>query len=172
MSRSLVVFESLWGNTEEVARAVAQGLGESMDVEVLDVSDGAPMPDEDVDLLVAGGPTHAFSMTRPTTRADARTQGATQGLLGPGLREWLGSMPDGPRRTRIATFDTRVGKVRHLPGSAAKSAEKEARRHGYTTLPRRSFWVEGTSGPLLDGELDRATEWGRTLAATLGTVTR
>ena len=170
--RAVVVFESLWGNTEQVARAVARGLGESMDVGVLDVGDGHTLSVDSVDLLVAGGPTHAFSMTRPRTRADARTRGATQGLRGPGLREWLGSLPKGRHRTRVATFDTRVGTVRHLPGSAARSAEKAAKRHGYTTLPRRSFWVEASAGPLADGELDRAAAWGRTLASAVREVAR
>lgn len=172
MVRSLVVFESLWGNTEKVARAVARGLAESMDVDVMDVSENPPLPDDSVVLLLAGGPTHAFSMTRPRTRAEARTQGATQGLRGPGLREWIGSLSDGHHDTRVATFDTRVSTVRHLPGSAAKSAEREVKRRGYTTLPRQSFWVEGSPGPLVDGELDRATAWGRTLAATVREVTR
>ena len=148
MSRAVVIFESLWGNTEKVARAVAAGLSES---EVADVSTRPFPPSEDVDLLVAGGPTHAFSMTRPRTRADARSQGATQGGEGPGLREWLDALPNGPHHQRVATFDTRVGKARHLPGSAAKSAGKQARRHGYETVTRQSFWVHRRRGPSLRG---------------------
>jgi hypothetical protein len=39
------------------------------------------------------------------------------------------------------------------------------RERGYllATEPQ-SFFVEGTPGPLEDGEVDRAWEWGRTLA--------
>lgn len=170
MVRALVVFESLWGNTEAVARAVADGLGESCEVEVADIGTDPSPPQEDVDLLVAGGPTHAFSMSRPGTREDARTRGATQGLEGPGLREWLGALPGGHHHPRVATFDTRVGTVRHLPGSAAKGAQREARRHGYRPVARESFWVDDVSGPLAGGELDRATAWGRTLAASVATV--
>ena len=172
MSRAIVVFESLWGNTEKVARAVADGLAESMDVEVLDVSTQPSPPSDDVDLLVAGGPTHAFSMTRPGTRADARSQGATQGGQGPGLREWLEELPSGRHHQRVATFDTRVGKVRHLPGSAAKSASKEARRRGYETVTQQSFWVRDLAGPLFDGELERATAWGRDLGLRMGEAAR
>jgi hypothetical protein len=171
MSRAIVVFESLWGNAEKVARAVADGLGESMDVVVLDVSNHPSPPTDDVDLLVAGGPTHAFSMTRARTREDARTKGATQGDVGTGLREWLDGLPSGHHHQRVATFDTRVGKVRHLPGSAAKSAGKEARRHGYETVTQQSFWVRDVEGPLFEGELDRATARGRDLAATLAGAT-
>lgn len=162
--KALVVYESLWGNTEQVARAVADGIAEVGDVEVVDVG-SSPRVGDDVRLVVAGGPTHAFSMTRPTTRDDAVTQGATHHPGAIGLREWLAALPRADRSVPLATFDTRVDKVRHLPGSAAKGAAREARRHGYRSAsPPHSFYVEGTPGPLLDGELDRARTWGRELA--------
>lgn len=169
--KTLIVYESLWGNTETVARAVAAGLREAGDVEVVEVGDAPVVPSADYDLVVAGGPTHAFSMTRASTRADAVRQGATHepGLIG--LREWLDEQPAGPGSTPIATFDTRVGKVRHLPGSAAKSAAKVARKHGYrAAAPPHSFFVEDTAGPLMDGEVERATAWGRELADRLVTA--
>ena len=161
--KALVVFESLWGNTEQVARAIAAGLEESAEVEVVDVRE-APASPGDVDLVVAGGPTHAFSMTRSSTREDAVRQGAPHGTGEPGLREWLDAQPRDAHH-RIATFDTRVTKVHHLPGSAAKSAARSARKHGYDLAARpESFYVEDMEGPLAAGELDRATAWGRTLA--------
>jgi flavodoxin len=163
--KALVVYESLWGNTEEVARAVADGLAVAAEVRVVEVRDAPTAVADDVDLVVAGGPTHAFSMTRANTRADALRQGATHepGLVG--LREWLAELPTGHGTTPIATFDTRVGKVRHLPGSAARSAARAARRHGFrAAAPPHSFYVEDTPGPLLEGEIDRARTWGRELA--------
>jgi hypothetical protein len=169
--KALVVYESMWGNTEQVARAIATGLGEYTDVEVVDVAETPADPGESVALIVAGGPTHAFSMTRPSTRANAVAQGARQGAVETGLREWLDGLPSGRHTQKIATFDTRVDKVRHLPGSAAKSAAKAARRHGYTSAAAaESFYVRDVDGRLLDGELDRATAWGRRLGASLGAV--
>jgi hypothetical protein len=162
--KALVVYESLWGNTEEVARAVAAGLAETCEVEVADV---ATMPSvaEDVGLLVAGGPTHAFSMSRPSTRADAVTKGATHPPGPVGLREWLERLPTTGRHPTVATFDTRVDKVRRLPGSAARKAAHLVRRHGLRLAgPARSFYVSDMAGPLLEGEVARATTWGRELA--------
>ena len=74
-----MVYESMFGNTEQVARAVAAGLGESVDVEVAEVTDAPTEPDPEVALIVAGGPTHAFSMSRENTRADAINKGAHEG---------------------------------------------------------------------------------------------
>lgn len=168
---ALVVFESLWGNTRALAEAVADGLGErdGDGVTHLDVTDApVPVPD-DVDLLVVGGPTHAFSMSRASTRQDAEGRGAPAGHAGRGIRDWLSALP-ASRRLTVATFDTRVGSVRHLPGSAAKAAAKEVRRrHLGRLVATESFYVGDMDGPLLDGELDRARSWGRSLAARRGT---
>lgn len=164
--KSLVVYESLWGNTEQVANAVAAGLGDATTVDVLDVVDvgSAPaVPAGDVDLLVVGGPTHAFTMSRPDTRSEAVTRGASNTSPGPGIREWIAALPthgDGDGGL-VATFDTRVDKVRRLPGSAARKAGKLLRRLGYAqALDPESFYVADVDGPLLDGELERARTWG------------
>jgi hypothetical protein len=62
----------------------------------------------------------------------------------------------------VATFDTRVAKVKRLPGSAAKSAGKEVRRHHLGRLiATQGFYVNDMEGPLVAGELDRAQEWGK-----------
>ena len=158
----LVVYESMWGNSRKVAEAAAQGLG--ADVSIVNV-DQAPVPlPPDLDMLVLGGPTHAFSMSRASTRQEAAAKGADRGLVISGIREWLGALP-APDHVDVATFDTRVASVRHLPGSAAKAAAKEVRRrHLGRVIATESFYVADTAGPLLDGELDRARSWGTSLA--------
>jgi hypothetical protein len=166
--KALVMYESMFGNSEQVARAVAQGLGEYLDVVVRDVTT-TPTSEltEDVDLLVVGGPTHALSMSRPNTREDAIRQGAGQGLANRGLREWLDGLPMDLHALPCATFDTRVSRVRRLPGSAARSAARALRRHrGRVIMPPESFFVDDVSGPLAGDQLARAESWGRTLAGT------
>lgn len=166
--KALVVYESMFGNTEQVARAVADGLRSHLDVDVVEVSEASMPLEEAVDLVVVGGPTHAFSMTRQNTREDARRQGATAGSPELGIREWIDHLKDGPHSERVATFDTRVTKVRHLPGSAAKSAAKSMRKHGYAATGKpQSFYVEDTPGPLVEGELERAKAWGEELATAV-----
>ena len=166
--KALVVFESMWGNTEQVAKAIAAGLRACMDVEIVEVGSAPQQPGEDIELIVAGGPTHAFSMSRPGTRAEAQTRGAANGQLSTGLREWLEQLPSGRPSQSVATFDTRVDKVRHLPGSAAKSAARTLHHHGYRSSGNaESFYVADTEGPLLDGELERATAWARQIGETV-----
>lgn len=164
--KALVVYESMFGNTAHVAEAIASGLRETVVVELCGVQDAPTVPAEDIDLIVAGGPTHAFSMSRTQTRTDAIAKGASEGKVDIGLREWIEGIPRERHASALATFDTRVDKVRHLPGSAAKSAAKAGRKHGFESYASpESFYVGDTSGPLLDGELERATAWGRKLGA-------
>ena len=164
--KALVMFESMFGNSERVAWAVAEGIGESAEVYVHDVrtSVAGEVPG-DVDLLVAGGPTHAFSMSRPGTREDAIRQGAVQGQVSRGMREWLEGLPTDLGGLPCATFDTRVSRVRRLPGSAARSAARVLRRHhGLLIAPPESFFVNDVAGPLAQDELERAHAWGRAVA--------
>jgi len=165
--RALVVYESMFGNTEAVARAVADGLAEMHDVDLREVSQAPNAVMGRVDLIVVGGPTHAFSLSRPATRASAFDQGGTHGHKEVGIREWFGSLRRGSQSEPIAVFDTRIEKARRLPGSAAAKAAKLAGHLGYAPAGRQSFYVSDTSGPLLPGELDRARAWGAQLAVEM-----
>jgi hypothetical protein len=166
--RALVVYESMFGNTEQLARGIAEGLKlDNVDATVTEVSE-APLGDPlDVDLLVLGAPTHAFSLSRPHTRADAVRQGAPESRQGLGLREWLANVRPVSRTNGVgvAVFDTRVSKVRRLPKAAGPRAAKVARQRGFTLLSKPvGFVVEDVKGPLGAGEVERATQWGRFVA--------
>jgi hypothetical protein len=163
--RALVVYESMFGNTRAIAAAIAEGLeGADVEVELVEVGTAPAAPDADVGLLVVGGPTHALSLSRPESRSSAAEQAEGEPLVsqGIGLREWLAALPAG--RLPSAAFDTHADK--RVPGAASRAANKRLRRKGYrAVLPPESFYVSGTAGPLVDGELERARGWGARLAA-------
>ena len=168
-THALVIVESMWGNTRAVADAVAEGIGG--ECTVLDVQDAPTTVPGNVGLLVLGGPTHALSMTRQRTREGAVEQGAPEGHTARGIREWLAEASV-EEAIDVATFDTKVMKGRHFAGSAAKAAAKSARRHDLGHLvATEDFYVAGTSGPLVDGELERAREWGSHLATIRSSIT-
>lgn len=167
--RAQVVFESMFGNTRDIAQAVADGLGaDGAQVDLLEVGTAPEVVDPDVGLLVVGGPTQAFGMSRPGTRADAAKQ-ATQPLVSPGIgvREWLERLQPVPG-VAAATFDTRIKGTR-VPGSAARGAHKRLHRLGFPMVaPAETFFVTATRGPLEPGEIDRAHAWGAELGRLAG----
>jgi hypothetical protein len=94
------------------------------DVDVVEVNHAPRSLPSSTVLLVVGGPTHAFGMSRANTRADARTHTDHEVISTTGgLREWLKILTL-PRGFPVATFDTRVRKG-HMPGSAAQGAARQ-----------------------------------------------
>jgi hypothetical protein len=164
---ALIVFESMFGNTEVIARAIAEGVSSRIPVEVIEVSSAPTEIGSDVAFLVVGGPTHAFGMSRPQTRQDAARQ-ATDGLVshGDGIREWITGLTCLVPIPAVA-FDTHVSQG-WVPGSAARGAQKHLMAKGFIDKnPARSFYVTGVTGPLVEGEVDAARTWGEELAGQL-----
>jgi Flavodoxin len=171
MTHALVVYESMFGNTQLVAQAVAEGLASAFEVTLAEVGEAPESVPPDTRLLVVGAPTHAFGLSRPETRRDAAREVEVPLVsAGPGLREWLEALPQGS--TPTACFDTRVLRPR-LPGSAAKKAAKQLRRKGSAMVEDPlSFYVHDKAGPLADGERERARAWGLHLGQMAGQTGR
>lgn len=166
---AIVVYESVYGNTREVAEAIAEGLG---DARVLPVHE-APDRVEGYELVVVGGPTHMHGLATSSSRhaavqalhedgnAHRIEPGATEE---PGLRAWLRDLRE-EADVRAAAFDTRLDRSPWLTGAASRGIAKRLRQRGYDVVDSESFLVEDSEGPLAEGELARAREWGRKLAS-------
>lgn len=169
--RTIVVYESMYGNTRAIAEAIAEGLGAD---KVLSVSEAEGI--DEADLLVVGGPTHmhglATSYTRKAALAAAEEDGNIVAETSAGddlsLRRWLHGLPRHEGGI-AATFDTRLDRSPTLTGTAARGIARRLRRHGYEIAGRESFLVEDSEGPLAEGELERARAWGVQLAQEAGT---
>jgi hypothetical protein len=166
--QALVVFESMFGNTAAIARAVGSGLATKLETQVHEVGTAPRVLAESTELLVVGGPTHAFGMSRAGTRETAaREAGDRLVSQGIGVREWLDAFQFPRWGVTGAAFDTRIDRPR-FPGAAANAIARRLRRAGVSPiLSAESFYVSATDGPLLEGELERARQWGESLATTL-----
>jgi flavorubredoxin len=165
-----VVYESHWGNTAAVARAIAEGIGP--DARAL-TTDEVPAADvADADLIVAGAPVIAFGLPSEATvnrlTAETSMAPAPPDLSHAPMRTWLATVePDPAHRRRFAAFETAV---RWSPGGATGAIEKSLEAAGFEPLSKsRRFRVHGKYGPLNDGELDKARAWGAELARALTT---
>lgn len=163
--KALVIHESMFGNTATIASAIAQGLASRLDVVAYEVGVAPVAVPDDVDLLVVGGPTHAFGMSRPSTRRSAAEEsGGPLVSAGPGIREWIAGLAKATRHVPVATFDTKVAHP-NLPGSAAHAAARRLSHLGYDVVMSDTFFVDGMAGPLVEGEATRGRTFGEDLAA-------
>jgi flavodoxin len=146
--RALVVFDSLFGNTEEIARAIGEALATVATVDVIPASQVSWPDCSELDLVVFGGPTQRRGLSP-----------AMHALLS---GEHVGRCCGLP----AAAFDTRFHMTRLLTGSAAEAIERRLEALGCQVVaPAESFYVAGREGPLLEGELERAREWALGLVA-------
>jgi len=154
--KALVIYDSVFGNTEKIARAISDALASRVGAEILRASEVAPERLTDFDLLVVGSPTRGF---RPTeVVADVLKRIPPRSLKG----------------AKVAAFDTRLkadelgsAGVRFLVktgGYAAPRIAAQLRRAGGSLIiPPDGFYVEDTEGPLKAGELERAAAWANTI---------
>jgi flavodoxin len=159
--KAMVVYDSVFGNTEKIAQAIGRALGPPEDVEIVQVGNVKPEQLTGLTLLIVGSPTRQFSPT-----------GATTSFL-------KGIPKSGLKGVKVAAFDTRftvsaIEKVRILAfivkifGYAAKPiAARLEKKGGELAVPPEGFYVGDTEGPLLEGELERAADWAGQIVATL-----
>lgn len=139
---TLVVYDSQYGNTEKIARQIAETLNPFGSARAVRVTELAPDGLDRVDLLIVGSPTQAWNLTK-VTQTFIQELGGAHG-----------------EHLFTAAFDTRINKPRLLTGSAARGIAKQLRRSGVpTVLEPESFLVTGTEGPLVEGEVARAAAW-------------
>ena len=155
----LIIYDSVFGNTEQVAQVMGSALGSQAEVNILRVGDVKPEHLTGLDVLIVGSPTRAFSPT-------------------PETKKLLGSIPQhGLKGIKVAAFDTRIAlsdvDSRILPvfvkvfGYAAKPiADRLTKKGGDLIISPEGFFVKGSEGPLKDGELERATDWAKQIIAT------
>ena len=152
--KTLVLYDSMYGNTERIAKAMTKALEEFGPANALRV-DHAQLNDMGgVGLLMIGCPTQAWQLT-PATRTFIK-------LI----------LNDVPAQFAVACFDTRLNKPKWLTGSAADGIAKQVKKiHVAQILPPESFLVASKEGPLVQGELERAVAWARDLARSMAQVT-
>ncbi|MGH2464237.1 MAG: flavodoxin family protein [Candidatus Limnocylindrales bacterium] len=159
--KAVVVYESHWGSTATIARAIAEGIGPGTMVLATDEADISVV--SGADLLVAGAPVMAFGLPSERMERAIAKGGATSAkapdVSHPSLRSWLHDLPRG--HGAGVAFETRIHRS---PGGATGAIERGLGRAGYdVSAPAGKFVVTGQHGPLKQGELDRARRWGAEL---------
>ena len=152
----VVIYDSFFGNTKQIAQTIGNALNENNEVEVLDVSMVLHNQISSIDILIVGSPTRGF---RPSENSINFLKSiAKTGLKG----------------VKVAAFDTRLSlpkikskSIRFIVktgGYAAKHIAKALQKKGgISVLLPEGFLVAGEEGPLVEGELERASNWAKSM---------
>jgi flavodoxin len=147
-----VIYDSFFGNTEKIAKAIGSALGSPNDVTVSRVSESNHDMLKDVELLIVGSPTRAFSAT-------------------PAIKTFIKKLPGTSLKgVKVGAFDTRMRIDERTPailrflagifGYAAKPIlDILIKKGGVQILPDEGFFVIDSEGPLDEGEFERAAKW-------------
>jgi len=174
--KAVVVYESLFGSTAAVARAIAGGIG--ADARVLTTAEASSEEIAGADLLVAGAPVHTLSLPSAETRKQAMGKGPggrDPDLSHPPMRQWLARLTRGEGLS--AAFETRVN-AWYGRGAASRIARR-LKRAGYRPAVKPAHflvggprWIPDSDHRLLEGETERARRWGEELRRAAGEETR
>ena len=172
--KTVIVYESMYGNTHAVASEIAAVAGAFGDVVLVPVSKAVPATVDDADVVIVGGPTHMHGLSRTMTRKGAISDAAKKADLGLdpdaegiGLRDWFEQIGE-VNRIPAAAFDTRLHGPSAVTGRASTGISRRLRHHGFheVTGPE-SFFVD-KDNHLTQGEVERARAWSKSLFAQLG----
>jgi flavorubredoxin len=133
MGRAIVVYDTKFGNTEKIAKALARGMekgGVKVDCVKADEADVNRLGE--YDFLAFGSPTHAFGISKP-------------------MKTFLEKLKSVNLKGKKAfAFDTKFKSW--LAGSAGKGIEKRLSGFGMIIVkPYTSAIVKGSEGPLAEG---------------------
>jgi len=154
MAKVIVVYESKYGNTKLVAETIVKGMREVQGVETVlnELKEVDLNKIADYDVILIGCPNHYGGPTKS-------------------VREFIDKLEklnlDGRHFT---VFDTYLGK-----GFFEKAAEKMEKRINEKVpglkqiAPRLSIAVQGSKGPIVEGELPKSKEFGKKIATQLKT---
>jgi hypothetical protein len=174
LKMSIVVYESMFGNTRRIALAIAEGLSPFGLVVTANVNDSrSKEATRSANLLVLGGPTHVHGMTRPSTREEATTWATDKSrnltleplARGTGVREWIQELDLVPALS--AAFYTRVDILHILSGAASGHIEHALTRRGSRAILSPESFLVSKDNTLNDGELVRARSWGASLGEAM-----
>jgi len=98
--KTIVVYESYWGNTAAVAWAIAEGIGP--EARAMPTSEATGEALAGVGLIVAGSPIVAFALPTEKARRDMAAKPgkapSPPDLSHPSMRSWLETLPKGAGR--------------------------------------------------------------------------
>lgn len=158
--KTLILYESFFGNTEEIAKIIFEIVNNEHQTYIKNVEEIDHSFLNDIDLLIAGSPTRAFNPTEKFVNfIKLLDSNALSGI-------------------KYAAFDTRIDKpdidskflriAVSFAGYAAKPISKLLKsKGGSEIIEPMGFFVKGEKGPLKEREKMKAEKWTREILSKI-----
>lgn len=150
--KALIVYDSVHGNTEQIAQAIGKALNIEMNVVVAKATDVKVEQLTELKLLIVGSPTHGGRYTEAIQAFLKNSESKLQGI-------------------HVAAFDTRTSSrfgIERIFGFAGKRiADVLIKQGGILLAQPEGFIVKGIKGPLKEGELERAENWANDIVGNI-----
>ena len=154
MAKAIVVYESKYGNTKIVAEMIVKGINQvtGMEAVLTEVNDVDLTKINESDVILVGPPNHLGKSTI-------------------GIKKFIDKLGKlNLENKRGAVFDTYIGSWTQDFEKVVKKMEKQISEKvlGMTLMaPGLSIKVDGTKGPITDGELPKCEKFGVRIATQM-----
>jgi flavodoxin len=150
--KTVLVYDSIYGNTELLARAISTII--NGEIKLARVNDVKFSDMKNLDLLIIGAPTHGGRSTQQILNF-------IDTVVSPNIKG-----------VSLAVFDTRLtSKLVGVFGYAARRISDNLVKQGaILVMPPEGFFVKGTKGPLVEGEMERSKKWANTLIESINKI--
>jgi len=149
--KTLIVYDSMYGNTEKIAKSIGGAI--TNDVIMLRAGEASPSELESIDMLIVGSPTQGFRPTKLVQTFVESIPGET--LKGIDAAAFDTRIPSSEAGTGLRLFMKMGGYA------AGRIAEALKKKGGNLVVAPEGFFVNGKEGPLKEGELERAASWAK-----------
>ena len=153
MGKAIIIYESKYGNTRRVAEAIAKGMGAVSGTEAVlcELKETDRKGLKDFDVIVVGSPNHIGTATRS-------------------IRKFIGEMGKlGLTEKVVAVFDTYMGGDFEKAVKKMEKSIKEKVAGVKLPVPGLSIRVDKMKGPVTEGEMPGAREFGEKVAGEIKT---
>ncbi len=153
MGKAIIIYESKYGNTRRVAEAIAKGMGAISGTEAVlcELKETDRKGLKDFDVIVVGSPNHIGTATRS-------------------IRKFIGEMGKlGLAEKVVAVFDTYMGGDFEKAVKKMEKSIKEKVAGVKLPMPGLSIRVDKMKGPVTEGEMPGAREFGEKVAGEIKT---
>jgi flavodoxin len=152
LARVFIVYDTKYGNTKLVAEKIAEAMKQTKEIEttVADIEVANLKNIDTFDVILIGTPNHMGRPSRTITN----------------FIDELGKLKLKPKKA--AVFDTHMAEDYRAVEKMEKRIHEKAPALKLIT-PGLNIRVDGMSGPIMEDELQKATEFGRKVAAQLKT---